>query len=1823
MSDARIREDASGQPSTDRPGEHAERQSEEHSVQQLESGTYEVIRNRLNAQGAELKQRLEKLNVARRDVFGSIETQLVATQRITTANNCIPRDMVALGDLFLFGYNVHIGLRSETRLSEVFAIYEYREETFHEKKLDLIEDPQFQNDFKQLYKYYKGTTFAKFMRIGPHLYMVFRVGRSVTDIKSFKWAFDGSSLRYIDNRSDHEVRYPAQHEFEWKRVHRDMHREGEHPHISIQDRLFVETVGGDLTIKVEDNTDTGEGIYAEEVDNEDQTLDDAEIFFACLEHIILLKIRPYQEKTYRHILYNEKVKKAIRLDSIENACVLLPEGHGLIFCDGFYLQTGEYKRFETDLSNLIFETRIPSPNGEDYLFVFNDRESGVNVLLSYNVIEQSVSTPIVCHGFSIFDNGRMILFKAQEDPQKHHGLQIWQTPYVGPDFEIPTKTESYLSRVGNRDVVRGMAEGHEILSLMHRNDTYADLYLDLVKKSGDVIDIYFWIGDESAFNLKEILVQIRQTATAAVNEFDKVIRVKKNTRDQFQAVSNRVRDIFREQARKGFREIDEFVHVLADLRKVRGEVISLRDLRYIEVESVDSLEAEIETRTSETANHCVQFLLGEGALLPYEKRVDTQRDAIDLLTKVTEAREVEKKISEASSELEMLIDIVSNLKIDDTTQRTRIIDNISEIYSHLNQTRALCKKKSRSLMSSEGIAEFSSQVKLLSQSVVNFLDVCDSPTKCDEYLTKLMVQVEELEGRFAEFEEFVVQLAEKREEIYTAFDTRKLALVEARNKRTTALMSAAERILGGIETRIKNLKEINEIHSYFAGDLMIDKVRDIVRQLAELDDSVKADDIQTRLKTIREDAVRQLKDRKELYAEGENLIRLGQHTFSVNVQPLDLTMVSKDNRMCFHLTGTNFLEEIKDEEFLSTRDVWDQEVVSENKSVYRAEYLAYQIVEGSNRGEGPSLDGILNLTEPERMTLIQTFMGPRYSEGYTKGVHDHDAHKILINLASLRLGMGRLKYHTRARALGSVFWTLMSDPAQKELLGAKIRGAGAIDRLFPLSRERRRHVEEIEELMRSFVADSLLFPRWLVPQAANFLFEEVATSDRTTVSHDAVEIYRAFKSYLQRQQFAESYSRSIKDLRGELLSTYRILRGWIEAFLRAEHPQTRLDYAEEVAAALLDKSFDQRQILQGDSHRSIEGLVGTHPVLADKTYALDHDDFMMRLETFEQDVVPRFNSYQATKRQLVETRRTELRLDEFKPRVLSSFVRNRLINEVYLPMVGDNLSKQIGVVGEGKRTDRMGLLLLISPPGYGKTTLMEYIANRLGVTFVKISGPAIGHRVTSLDPEEAPNASARDEVEKLNLSFEMGDNVMIYVDDIQHCNPEFLQKFISLCDATRRIEGVYHGKSKTYDLRGRKVAVVMAGNPYTESGEKFRIPDMLANRADTYNLGDVIGDTTDVFEMSYLENALTSSPILNKLASRSQKDVYSVIRLAEGGSPTDVEFEGNYSVEELDELVSTMKKLMAVRAIVLKVNALYISSAAQSDDYRTEPPFKLQGSYRDMNKMAESVVPIMNDEELGRLIFSHYENAAQTLTTDAESNLLKLKELLGIQSDLEKTRWADMKAAFGRNVVLRGVGGDDPTAQIIAQMVSFGKGLDAIRDSLDSGVGHLIDRTRETSRIVQQAESSVSKREPVPLISADQLENALEALEKLNSGLESISNAVASSGIDMKKLLETVPERVALAKQADSIQRLPSTPVAMTENPEGESRRSITIVNQVPRAVLDVIRTEFGLMEAWMRFFKTTKATTPNAKELKTAVDEAFEQYQHLIRKLERNLPRD
>lgn len=1619
----------------------------------LESGTYEIIRERLQKHGDDLRNRLQELNVARKEVFGSIETKLIATERITTENNCLAHDIISLGNnRFLFGYNVRMGLKTETLVSDVFSHYSYDNQShiFQKETAAFLSDKQFLMDFANLYKYYRDTRFAKFAQIGEFIFMVFQVGKTPEDVKTFKWGKKEGELVYIDNRSDHEFRFPNQHEFRWEKVTRDMQRNGKYPHFSIQDRVFVETTGGDLTIKVEDNTETGKGIYSEKVEDPDQTLDDAEIYYAIIGNLIALKIKPYQEKSYRYFVYNEKIQQAVRIDALEDSCVLLPDDQGIIFAKGYYIQTGEVKLFDIQMENMLFEKRIPSPNGEDFLYVFYQQSTGIYNLLSYNLIEQEVATPIICNGYSIFEDGEMVFFKSEEEQKKHHVLQIWQTPFYSPNKTIEVENQSYLYKLGNKEVVRAMAECQELIKLINKEDNYANLYIDLVKVATDVMDAYHWLDHDEAKQIKQPIAEIKNSASSAIDEYEKVVRIKKNTRERSQEVFAKADGIIAVAKRGESAAIQDYVDRLGQLRTARGEVISLKELRYADLETIDAYEKQLIEITEKVSQQTVKFLLKKEALQPYEQRVEKLSAQVEQLQKVIEAKKLEEAILKVSQELEMLIEIVSNLKIEDATHTTRIIDGISSIYARFNRINAALKNKRKALMGKEGEAEFNAQLKLVNQGMTNYLDISDSPEKCDEYLNKLMVQLEELEGRFAEFEHFLTKITEKREEVYNAFESKKVYLSEARNKKSLSLQQSAERIISGIQKRLNALKTIQEINAYYASDLMVDKVRELAKQLLEMGDSVKSDDIQSKLKSAYEEASRQLKDKKELYVDGENLIKLGKHAFNVNTQSVELSLVNRNESMFYHITGTNFFEEVKNKAFNQTKAVWSQALPSENDAVYRGEFLAYQLFKESESyfnakdSDVQALEALNQMSNKALMGYVQRRMAQRYDEGYVKGVHDKDASMILQALLGLYHAIGLLRFSANARVLAYIFWHHLLSNEEQQQWKKHFESVKSILKVFPESRSFDGTVAELQDELKIAMEKVSWAEEKYQLEAAEYLFQYLVGDGKSLFSLEAWDFNDAFQNYLKKNRSFKEFEQSIKAVSGDFLEAFEVVENWLRSYNLLADKKVDADELREAVIILLDRSSALAKTEHKLSlHAHIDEMRGDHPRIVEGKYSLHYSLFMDRMRDYCASDLVNYRAYTALKKELLETQRKEVRLHEFKPRVLTSFVRNRLIDEVYLPLIGDNLAKQMGAAGNEKRTDLMGMLLLISPPGYGKTTLMEYIANRLGLVFMKINGPAIGHDVTAIDPASASNSAAREELEKLNLAFEMGDNVMIYVDDIQHCNPEFLQKFISLCDAQRKIEGVYKGESKTYDFRGKKVAVVMAGNPYTESGDKFRIPDMLANRADIYNLGDIIGGKAKAFELSYLENSLTSNAVLSGLNGQSQKDIQTLIKIAETGDQSGVEFESNHSPEEVNEYVNLLQKMVKVRDIILKVNMEYIASAGQADEYRTEPPFKLQGSYRNMNKIVEKLSPVMNEEELETTILSHYENESQTLTTAAEFNFLKFKEMFGVITDVEQQRKAAIIETFQRNQKLKGLGGNE-MGHVLEQMELISKGLQDI-----------------------------------------------------------------------------------------------------------------------------------------------------------------------------------
>lgn len=1598
---------------------------------QLEAGAYEVIRQRLARQGAELQRRLDQLNADRKAEFGGIETALLATTRLTTENNCVPRDLTAIGPTrFLFGYNVHLGLRTTMRIEDVFGAYDYdaHDHTFHLNKNGLLADPRFAEDFAYLHNYYKHAAFLKFHRIGPHLYMGFQVGQRATEVKTFKWLVDDETgaLQYLGNRSDHEFVFPTPQEFAWKRATRDMYIHGEHPHISIEDRVFVETIGGDLTVKVENNTASGRGIYSEPVDNRDQTLDDAEVHYAIVGDLVLLKVLPYQEKSWRHLVYNERTREAHRIDSIGESCVLLPDDHGILFPHGYVLQTGEVRRFDTGLPPMRFERRVAAANGEDTLFVFSHLESGSQLLLSYNLITQSVATPQPCHGFALFSTGELILFDGDPEPRKHHVVQVWRTPFVHADAGPARASQTFLGKIGNAEIVRAMAECRGVLTLLGKDDSFSGLYVELARSCGDITDSYFWIGREEARDLKTTLTEIKTTAESALEEFEKVRRLRKAAAEQTAALKEQARRAITAATGATPSDILEFVTQLTTLRGLRGQLIALRDVRYTDSAVIDETDQAVAEAADALSARCVSFLLQPEALDPYRRRIAEQQARVPALARVAEAEEVEQGLAKAGGELEMLTSIVSGLKIQDATETTRIVEALSEMFAQLNQVRSVLRNKRDELAKSEGAAQFRAQLSLLGQSVLNYLEVSTTPEKCDESLTRVLVQIEEMETRFGDLDEYADELVKKREEAQSAFETRRQSLSDALNRRCASLGQSAERIVTSVRNRLAGFAKPEEVHAWLAADAMVAKLRDLIDQLRQLGDTVRADELTTRLKSVQQDALKQIRDKSEIYVEGD-LVQLGGHRFSVNRQPLELTILPRDGGLAYHLTGTRFIERVEHPELDSLRSVWEQSVVSENDAVCRAEFLAWRMLQA----------GADDAT---------AFMATRYHEGYTKGVHDHDALAMLRPLREMEQALGPLRHSPAARGWARLIWLAWPEDAEKRALWTRLQSRGRLRELVGAGDDAvdDHLVARITEWL-AVAGERASTPPPAPLAVARCLTDELQGRAPFTRSAAAVGLVQVFRKELTAKRAAKELEQTLESLSGDPWPALAIALEW----LRALHPNVDPGVRVETAAMMVARDQPPAALPSEPAAQvTVQGLTSTHARLSGGSLTLDFHEFTERLRRYDEEVVPRFEAFQRLKHELIEGRRRQLKLAQFKAGVLSSFVRNRLIDQAYLPLIGANLAKQLGAAGRDTRTDRMGLLLLISPPGYGKTTLMEYVASRLGITLVKVNGPALGHKVTSLDPAEAPNASAREEIEKLNLAFEMGDNVMIYLDDIQHTHPEFLQKFISLCDGTRRIEGVFRGEARTYDLRGRKVAVVMAGNPYTEIGGKFQVPDMLANRADTYNLGDILGGHQEAFRDSYIENALTSNPVLARIAARSHADALAVLQIAKSGSREGVEFEGGYGAEEINDAVAVMEKLLHVREVILRVNQEYVSSAAMEDAYRTEPPFKLQGSYRNMNKIAEKILPLMTDGETAQIIADHYRGEAQTLSQAAEWNLLKWREINSLDTEADRLRRDEIKRTFNRNLLTGGSGENDPITRLTGHLSAFASGLEKIEQAV-------------------------------------------------------------------------------------------------------------------------------------------------------------------------------
>ncbi|MCP4653858.1 MAG: hypothetical protein GY856_00420, partial [bacterium] len=128
--------------------------------------------------------------------------------------------------------------------------------------------------------------------------------------------------------------------------------------------------------------------------------------------------------------------------------------------------------------------------------------------------------------------------------------------------------------------------------------------------------------------------------------------------------------------------------------------------------TVTRLEARIVEQFAELSGRAVDFLVGEEALRPYHTEIDELITRAEAIEKATEAAPIRQALGAIGDGMELLTEVIA---------------------------RAILEARRKELLSTEGVAEFGAQFKPFSQAVSGALGLAETPEKCDEQLSKLML----------------------------------------------------------------------------------------------------------------------------------------------------------------------------------------------------------------------------------------------------------------------------------------------------------------------------------------------------------------------------------------------------------------------------------------------------------------------------------------------------------------------------------------------------------------------------------------------------------------------------------------------------------------------------------------------------------------------------------------------------------------------------------------------------------------------------------------------------------------------------------------------------------------------------------------------------------------------------------------------------------------------------------------------------------------------------------------------------------------------------
>ena len=338
-----------------------------------------------------------------------------------------------------------------------------------------------------------------------------------------------------------------------------------------------------------------------------------------------------------------------------------------------------------------------------------------------------------------------------------------------------------------------------------------------------------------------------------------------------------------------------------------------------------------------------------------------------------------------------------------------------------------------------------------------------SPTRprgCDEQLGRLMLQLEELEARFGEFDDFLGQLAPSARRSTRRSPPASRRCWTSGHGAPNGWSTSAERILGSVARRAADARRRRRVNTYFASDPMVQKLRGIAERAARPGRQVRAEELTGALKAARQEAGRALRDRPDLFTDGGDThparpapLR-GQHPAArPHAGP------AGDGELAFASPAPTTLRGPR----RRLRGRPEPSGTSARRR-RRRRCTAPSTSRDPARRRGDGRSGCREAARPAGPARARCGHAAeqRYDEGYERGVHDHDAARSSRRLLALHAGAGLLRFRRRRARAAALYWACGAGRRGRVALAAR---AGSLARArAPFGRPRRPSTSWSDEL---------------------------------------------------------------------------------------------------------------------------------------------------------------------------------------------------------------------------------------------------------------------------------------------------------------------------------------------------------------------------------------------------------------------------------------------------------------------------------------------------------------------------------------------------------------------------------------------------------------------------------------------------------------------------------------------------------------------------------------------------------------------------------------